>query len=100
MKYTVQDILKQGKNRVNSNQEIRQAEIIDLVSDSDQDQDKHTKQERKTYLIVEDPEKFSSHRGMVKLIESSSHKEMSKDEECKNQKKLKNGKELVTKVGK
>ena len=100
MKYTVQDILKQGKNRLNPSQEIRQTEIIDLVSDSDIDQDKHTKQERKTYLIFEDREKFSNHRGMVKLIESPSHKEISKDEECKNQKKLKNGKELVSKVGK
>ena len=100
MKYRVQDILKQGKNRVNSNQEIRQAEIIDLVSDSDISQDKHSEQEGKTYLIVKDPDKFSDHRGMVKLIESSSHKEISKNEECKNQKKLKNVKELVTKAGK
>ena len=81
-------------------QEIRQTEIIDLVSDSDIDQDKHSEQERKTYLIVKDPDKFSDHRGMVKLIESPSRKEISKDEKCKNKKKLKNGKEIVTKVGK
>ena len=69
------------------------------MSDSDISQDKHSEQERKTYLIVKDPDKFSDHRGMVKLIESPSYKEISTDEECKNQKKLKNDKKLVTKVG-